>query len=113
MKKKLPKKWKPSDRFYELIKTKGIPGEFADHCMDEFKLYWYDAGIMKSSWDLTFLNWVKKQYEQCDKTRYYREHQPKVMAIKAPPKPTVVPTKPELSREERTALADQLAGLFK
>ncbi len=113
MNKKLPEKWWPSERCYDLLLTKGITKEFADHCRDEFMLYWLDAGLMKKSWDLTFLNWVKKQYEQCDKTRYYREHIPKDKTVAAP-KLTLVreAIKPELSKEERTALADKyLAGL--
>ena len=109
MNSKLREKWQPSERCYALLETKGISKEFAGHQIDEFKLYWLDAGTMKKSWDLTFLNWVKKSWEQADKRRFY-EQQPKP-DIPKPPKITVVPVQNKpLSKEERCAILDKFMG---
>ena len=120
MKSKLREKWQPSERCYSLLENKGIPREWVGHQLGEFKLYWIDAGLKKSSWDMTFSNWVKKNWEQVDKRRMYHEKtQPtitgKLTGWSGSPKPTVVPAKPkkEMTRDERTAIADMLAGLVK
>ncbi len=113
MKSKLREKWQPSERLYKLLESKGIPREWVGHQIGEFKLYWIDAGLMKSSWDMTFNNWCKNNWEQVDKRRMYHEKpQP---ALPKPPKLTVVPVepKPELTKDQRTAIADMLSGAFK
>ena len=108
----LREKWQPSERCYALLKNKGISKEFAGHCMEGFKLHFLDTGVARPSWDRTFLRWVKGDYEQCDKRRMYREKKP---TLPKPPKLEAVPIDPPkpLTREERTATADMLAGLIK
>ena len=112
MKSILREKWQPSERVYVLLESKGIPREWVGHQIGEFKLYWLDAGLKKSSWDSTFNNWCKKNWQTVDKRRMYHEKtQP---TIPKPPNLTIVTAKPELSQEERITLADKyLADLFK
>ena len=115
--------WKPSERFYELTEAKGIPREWISHQLPEIKLYWIERGVARC-WDLTVLNWIKRAWEQVDKSRYYRSKQnvienpytpatAKVRNINDPPEPPSIPLKiPPLSKcevlslEARTAIAD-------
>ena len=101
--------WKPSERFFELTEAKGIPKEWISHQLPEIKLYWIERGVARC-WDLTVLNWIKRAWEQVDKSRYYR--QPTLVAetkevIRITPNGIEKETlyKP-LSLEARTAIAD-------
>ncbi len=72
MNKKLPKNWHPDDHCFELMDAKGLPHEWILHQLSEFKAYWWETGEMKKAWGQTFRNWAYKNWEQVDKSRWYR-----------------------------------------
>ena len=71
MKTKMNSKWVPSERFYELALSRGIPREWIGHQIPEFRLYWIERGTL-GCWDSTLLNRVTKLWESVDKSRMYR-----------------------------------------
>ena len=111
MKTKMSANWKPSERFYELTEAKGIPREWISHQLPEIKLYWIEAGV-KRCWDLTVLNWIKRAWEQVDKSRYYRQEVIKPEYTKQyhnfqSKQPDTTTTVTPLSQPERIAIADK------
>jgi len=70
MKTKLAKGWMPPENVLTLARAKGMPIEdWLYHLLPEWRLYWIDSGLMKSSWGSTFWNWAKKQWKLVDKSR--------------------------------------------
>ena len=105
--------WKPSQRFYELAETRGIPREWCGHQISEFKLYWIERGTL-GCWDSTFLNRVDRLWDKVDKSRYYRQ-EVKISTwsdncLEDREYPNIVSnqstTAPPLSLEARTRIAD-------
>jgi hypothetical protein len=54
--------WTPSEDCWRLVDKAGIPRDFAESMMGEFRLYWRDEGTRRKSWNATFLNRVKDQW---------------------------------------------------
>jgi len=74
MKTKLNKSWMPSEGVLNLAKSKGMPIEdWLYHLIPEWKLHWIGSGEKRPSWDSTFWNWAKSQWEKVDKSRMYRK----------------------------------------
>jgi len=55
--------WQPSDRCFNAFARAGISREFAEGLIDEFRIYWKDTEKERLSWDSTFINRVKSQWE--------------------------------------------------
>ena len=70
MKTKLSQSWMPSGNVLALAKGKGMPiKDWLYHLLPEFRLYWIDAKKKKDSWDATFWNHAKREWEKVDKRR--------------------------------------------
>ena len=73
MKTKLTGTWQPSERILNLARSRGMPIEdWLYHLLPEWRLYWLDRNIKRDSWDSTFWNHAKKEWEKVDKSRLYR-----------------------------------------
>ena len=124
MTKKLPKDWKPSSQLLALAKGRGMPIEdWLYHLLPEFRMYWEDCGKKKDSWDATFWNHAKREWERVDKSKMYRKatdilpSKPKTATNTLPNKPKtatdILSTKPPVhidkppTQEERAALVDK------
>ncbi|MDG4550754.1 MAG: DnaT-like ssDNA-binding domain-containing protein [Candidatus Contendobacter sp.] len=60
----LPVDWIPDSSTYAFLEKQGIPRDFAESCLDEFRLYWRENGEHRPGWEATFLNSVKRSYER-------------------------------------------------
>ena len=54
----------PGLRCLDLIERAGIPREFADSLLVEFRFFWEERGEVRPGWDATFLNHVKIKWER-------------------------------------------------
>ena len=54
--------WTPSDDCMDIIKMTGIDIEFAEKYLPEFILYWKEDGRAFTSWDIKFLDFIKKKW---------------------------------------------------
>ncbi|RPG44024.1 MAG: hypothetical protein CBC72_001625 [Gammaproteobacteria bacterium TMED112] len=54
--------WVPSDDCIDIIKMTGIDVEFAEKYLPEFILYWKEDGRAFTSWDIKFLDFIKKKW---------------------------------------------------
>ncbi len=54
--------WKPSDDCLDIIKMTGIDVEFSEKYLPEFILYWKEDGRAFTSWDIKFLDFIKKKW---------------------------------------------------
>ena len=64
----------PDERVLALAKSKGMPIEdWLYHLIPEWKMYWIDRNIKRDSWNSTFWNHAKLEWERVDKSRMYRE----------------------------------------
>lgn len=54
--------WKPSDDCMDIIKMTGIEMGFAEKYLPEFILYWKEDGRAFTSWDIKFLDFIKKKW---------------------------------------------------
>jgi hypothetical protein len=54
--------WAPSDDCIDIIKMTGIDIEFAEKYLPEFILYWKEDGRAFTSWDIKFLDFIKKKW---------------------------------------------------
>lgn len=52
--------WLPSQTFYDLLAKQPITRDFADSCLDEFRLYWIGKNHKEINWDQKFLTWINK-----------------------------------------------------
>ena len=75
MKTKLPKSWQPDERCFELMEARGLFKEWILHQLPGFREYWLETGESKKAWNQTFRNWVYRNWENVDKSRYHRSEE--------------------------------------
>lgn len=61
---KIKSDFQPTENSYKLLLDKQIPKDFIDSQVLEFIAYWTETGEKKKSWDSTFRNRVKFEYEK-------------------------------------------------
>ena len=54
--------WNPSDDCLDIVKMTGIDKAFVDQYLPEFILYWKEDGRAFTSWDIKFLDYIKKKW---------------------------------------------------
>ena len=54
--------WQPSTDCMDIIQMTGIDKSFSDKYLPEFILYWKDDGRAFVSWDIKFLDFIKKKW---------------------------------------------------
>ncbi|MBK1620700.1 hypothetical protein CKO42_20150 [Lamprobacter modestohalophilus] len=52
----IPEDWMPSARVYVWAEKQGLTKDWVDAQVDEFVIYWTDAGERRKSWDASFIN---------------------------------------------------------
>jgi hypothetical protein len=52
----IPPEWQPDERVFAWAEKQGITREWVQAQVDEFLVYWTDAGEHRKSWDATFIN---------------------------------------------------------
>jgi len=55
----IPQDWTPAARVYAWAEKQGLTKDWVDTQLDEFVIYWSDAGERRKSWDATFINRLK------------------------------------------------------
>ena len=55
----IPEDWTPAARVYAWAEKQGLTKDWVDAQLDEFVIYWSDAGERRKSWDATFINRLK------------------------------------------------------
>ena len=51
--------WQPGERAYAWAEKQGLTRDWVQAQIDEFVIYWSDAGERRKSWDATFINRLK------------------------------------------------------
>ncbi len=59
---KLNKDWAPSPETKEIINMGEIPDEFCDLKLKEFKIYWIERGQKKNNWNMTFIDFIRREW---------------------------------------------------
>ena len=59
---KLDNDWVPSFETNEIIEMAKIPEEFYDLKLKEFKIYWNERGQRKNNWNITFLDFIRREW---------------------------------------------------
>ena len=59
---KLNNNWAPSSETKEIIQMAMIPEEFCDLKLKEFKIYWIERGQQKNNWNITFLDFIRREW---------------------------------------------------
>jgi hypothetical protein len=59
---KLNNNWDPSNETREIIQMAMIPEEFYDLKLKEFKIYWIERGQQKNNWNMTFLDFIRREW---------------------------------------------------
>lgn len=54
----------PSERAYDLLNQHGIPRDFAESLIGEFRLYWEERGERRPGWDASFVNHAKANWDR-------------------------------------------------
>lgn len=54
--------WSPSDDCFDIIKMTGIDIAFVEQYLPEFILYWKEDGRAFTSWDIKFLDFIKRKW---------------------------------------------------
>ena len=60
----IPKNWRPSVDFYEILEMAEIDSGFAESKIAEFVLYWRDSQQAKASWNTAFLQFIKAAWSK-------------------------------------------------
>jgi len=95
----------PSDRVLVLATSRNMPiKDWLYHLLPEFRLYWLDRNIKKDSWDSTFWNHAKHEFERLDKRSLY---EPKAEPQKPIERTTQKPKIEPFSQEKRIAQCDK------
>jgi hypothetical protein len=55
----IPGDWQPSARAYAWADKQGLTKDWVTAQIDEFVIYWSDAGERRKSWEATFINRLK------------------------------------------------------
>ncbi len=59
----IPADWTPAETTYALLEKHGMDRPFAESCLDEFRLYWQERGERRPGWEASFVNNVKRQWQ--------------------------------------------------
>jgi len=54
--------WAPASDMFEILEAEEIDKAFVQSLIPEFKLYWRDSGMLKSSWSITFLQHARLKW---------------------------------------------------
>ena len=60
----IPADWTPADSTLALLERSGICRDYAERCVEEFRLYWQERGESRPGWEASFVNNVKRQWER-------------------------------------------------
>ena len=119
MKTKISKDFEPNSQTIALAMGRGMPiKDWLYHLLPEFRLYWVDRNIKRDSWQSTFWNHAKNEWERADKSRLYRKA---TDPLPSKPKPAThilhqakkAIQKATKSKEERNAQADKWLSQLK
>ncbi len=61
---KLDKNWMPSSDMREILIMSEITDEFYDLKLKEFKIYWTERGQKKNNWNMTFLDFIRREWSK-------------------------------------------------
>ena len=62
---RIPEGWEPkAETMAGLVFKQGIPREFCDALIWEFRIYWTDRGDARPGWDATFVRHAKEQWKR-------------------------------------------------
>lgn len=56
--------WKPSQEALLILFGDGIPTQFTNDSIPEFRLYWMDRGVQCSTWDTKFITHVRHCWQR-------------------------------------------------
>ena len=59
---KIEYEWKPSDETLEIISMAEISNDFINLKLKEFKIYWSERGQKKNNWNITFLDFIRREW---------------------------------------------------
>ena len=59
----LPEDWQPSADCWDVLRLARIDDAFAHQQLPEFILYWRDRNEARASWNTTFLQFIKRQWQ--------------------------------------------------
>ena len=59
---KIESNWSPSDDTLEIIKMTEITSNFINLKLKEFKIYWTERGQKKNNWNITFLDFIRREW---------------------------------------------------
>jgi hypothetical protein len=125
--------WLPDDKAYAILERNQIPRKYAGTLIKDFIDYWIVENIKRASWQQTFINRVKSQWEYARHNRFkdydksdqhctnlfestldklQRPNTPQIPDKHIPaPKPARIPSK-TLTKGERIAILNKhLPGL--
>lgn len=54
--------WGPSDETIEIINMTDVSNEFLSLKLKEFKIYWIERGQKKNNWNITFLDFIRREW---------------------------------------------------
>lgn len=55
--------WQPGQPALDILAQQGIPSDFAQQCIPEFRLYWQERGDARPGWDASFVNSVRRSWD--------------------------------------------------
>ena len=58
----LNSEWGPSDETIEIINMTDVSNEFLSLKLKEFKIYWIERGQKKNNWNITFLDFIRREW---------------------------------------------------
>ena len=64
IKRRIAPDWTPADSTLALLERSGICRDYAERCVEEFRLYWQERGESRPGWEASFVNNVKRQWER-------------------------------------------------
>ena len=72
----IPPTWHPGERVFDWAAKQGLAPEWVRAQVDEFVVYWTDAGTSRLSWDATFINRLRDLQVPARRTRNHAPAQP-------------------------------------
>ena len=59
---KIDNDWRPSNDTLEIIKMTEMSNDFVNLKLKEFKVYWTERGQKKNNWNITFLDFIRREW---------------------------------------------------
>lgn len=56
--------WRPNQNTYDAIAKWGIPLQFVENVLLEFRIYWQDRGDISNTWNTKFIGHVRHQWQR-------------------------------------------------